>query len=293
MKLMRVGPVGQERPAILTRDGAIRDAAGLVDDWTGITLDPARLAEIREGALDLLPRLQPCTRLGPPVAHPGKIIGIGLNYAEHVREAGLPQPAEPVWFLKSPTALSGPNDSIMLPRDAKQVDWEVELAVVIGRRGSYIEESAALRHIAGYTIINDVSEREFQLARGSQWTKGKSCDGFAPLGPFLATPDEVSDPQSLDIWLDLNGVRQQASSTRNMVFDIRQLIASVSRYVSLEPGDIIATGTPAGVGYAQSPQRFLKPGDTLELGITGLGIQRQVVCAYQSESLEGRDRAAD
>jgi 2-keto-4-pentenoate hydratase/2-oxohepta-3-ene-1,7-dioic acid hydratase in catechol pathway len=217
--------------------------------------------------------------LGPPVGRVGKIIGVGLNYADHAREAGLAAPTEPIWFLKATSSLSGPNDPIQIPRGGSKVDYEVELAVIIGTKATYVTEAAAAGCIAGYAAFNDVSERGFQLERGTQWTKGKSCDSFAPLGPYLVTPDEIQNPGNLELWLDVNGQRRQHSSTENLIFSIPALIASLSGYMTLHPGDVIATGTPAGVGIGRKPPIFLRAGDVIDLGVAGLGTQRQLVIA--------------
>jgi 2,4-didehydro-3-deoxy-L-rhamnonate hydrolase len=279
MKLLRIGQPGRERPAILGSDGITRDLSAQVPDWSGEHLDPAKLGALTSLDLTTLPALKDGLRIGAPVAGIGKIIGVGLNYADHAAEGGLTIPKEPLWFLKATSSISGPFDTIRMPRDAEKVDWEVELAVVIGRRATYVSEDQAMDYIAGYTIINDVSERSFQWERGTQWTKGKSCDSFGPIGPWLVTADEIVDPHNLAVWLELNGIRQQASRTDQLIFNVPQLVASISRYMSLHPGDIIATGTPAGVGFGQKPQRFLKAGDILELGIDKLGRQRQTVAA--------------
>src|ERR1700734_1374467 len=279
MRLIRFGKVGQERPGLIDQQGLIRDASAHVDDWHGATLGLETLSRIRDLPVEALPKVAATERLGSPIDRVGKIVGVGLNYADHAKEAGLPAPSEPLWFLKATSSLSGPNDPILRPRDALKLDWEVELAVVIGRKASYVSEAAAPNHIAGYAVFNDVSEREFQLERGTQWTKGKSCDSFAPLGPWLVTADEIPEPGKLEVWLDVNGKRMQHSSTTNLIFSIPELIASLSRYMTLHPGDVIATGTPGGVGVGRKPPMFLNDGDIVELGIAGLGQQRQVVVA--------------
>jgi 2,4-didehydro-3-deoxy-L-rhamnonate hydrolase len=279
MRLIRFGEAGRERPGLIDQQGMLRDASAHVDDWHGDTLGLETLSRIRALRIDDLPKVPTTDRLGSPITRVGKIIGVGLNYADHAKEAGLAAPAEPLWFLKASSSLSGPNDPIVRPRGASKLDWEVELAVVIGRKASYVSAAAASEHIAGYAVCNDVSERGFQLERGTQWTKGKSCDSFAPLGPWLVTADEVPEPGQLEVWLDVNGKRMQHSSTANLIFSIPALIASLSSYMTLHPGDVIATGTPGGVGLGRRPPVFLNDGDIVELGIAGLGQQRQVVVA--------------
>jgi 2,4-didehydro-3-deoxy-L-rhamnonate hydrolase len=279
MRLIRFGEAGRERPGLVDQRGMLRDASAHVDDWHCDTLGSETLSRIRALCIDDLPKVATTDRLGSPITRVGKIIGVGLNYADHAKEAGLAAPTEPLWFLKASSSLSGPNDPIVRPRGASKLDWEVELAVVIGRRASYVSEEAASDHIAGYAVCNDVSERGFQLERGTQWTKGKSCDSFAPLGPWLVTPDEVPEPGQLEVWLDVNGKRMQHSSTANLIFSIPALIASLSSYMTLHPGDVIATGTPGGVGLGRKPPMFLNDGDIVELGIAGLGQQRQMVVA--------------
>jgi 2-keto-4-pentenoate hydratase/2-oxohepta-3-ene-1,7-dioic acid hydratase in catechol pathway len=277
MRLVRFGKPGHERPGLFDAQGNLRDLSAHVEDWRGASLDPETLSRIRAIRIEELPKIAATERLGPPVGGVGKIIGVGLNYADHAKEAGLTAPTEPLWFLKASSSLSGPHDPIRRPRGALKLDWEVELAVVIGRKASYVSESAAPDHIAGYAVFNDVSERSFQLERGTQWTKGKSCDSFAPLGPWLVTTDEIPEPGKLEVWLEVNGKRMQHSSTANLIFSISALIASLSSYMTLHPGDVIATGTPGGVGLGRKPQEFLNDGDVVELGIAGLGRQRQEV----------------
>jgi 2,4-didehydro-3-deoxy-L-rhamnonate hydrolase len=279
MRLIRFGKAGQERPGLIDQQGIFRDASAHVDDWHGDTLGLETLSRIRALRIDDLPKVAPSERLGSPIKHAGKIIGVGLNYADHAKEAGLAAPPEPLWFLKASSSLSGPYDPIIRPRGSSKLDWEVELAVVIGQRARYVSEASASDHIAGYAVCNDVSERGFQLERGTQWTKGKSCDSFAPLGPWLVTADEIPEPGQLEVWLDVNGQRMQHSSTANLIFSIPALIASLSTYMTLHPGDVIATGTPGGVGLGRKPPMFLNDGDIVELGIAGLGQQRQVVVA--------------
>ncbi|GJD60687.1 ureidoglycolate lyase [Methylobacterium frigidaeris] len=282
MKLLRYGPAGQEKPGLLDAEGRIRDLSGHLPDLGPEALSPealARLAAIDTGSL---PVVDGEPRLGTPVANVGKFIAIGLNFADHAAESNLPVPKEPIVFTKAISSLSGPNDAVMLPKDSVKSDWEVELGIVIGRRASYVEESQALDYVAGYCLVNDVSEREYQIERGGTWDKGKGCDTFGPVGPWLVTSDEVGDPQSLDMWLDLNGRRMQTGNTRTMIFTCAQIVAYVSRFMTLMPGDIITTGTPPGVGMGMKPEPvFLKAGDVMTLGIEKLGEQRQDVTAWQ------------
>ena len=280
MKLLRYGPAGQERPGILDNQGRVRDLSGHIPDLGGEALNPDRLKAL--SALDArsLPPVEGSPRLGPPVAGIGKILGIGLNYRSHAEETGATPGAEPLVFSKAITALNGPNDSIMIPRYSVKTDWEVELAVVIGAMARYVEERNALDYLAGYAVINDVSERSFQKERGGQFIKGKSADTFAPLGPWLVTKDEVPDPQALSLWLDVNGRRRQTGNTSDMIFSVAYLISHLSQFMTLLPGDVIATGTPAGVGAGCKPPEFMKPGDVIELGVDGLGRQRQEVVNY-------------
>ncbi|HEU5472311.1 MAG TPA: fumarylacetoacetate hydrolase family protein [Actinophytocola sp.] len=280
MRLLRIGPPGRERPATLAGDGRLLDLSALTEDIDGAFLagggiDRARAAVDAGG----LPELDPALRVGPPVARPGKIVCIGLNYSDHAREAGAPPPTEPVLFLKAPNTIVGPNDEVLVPRGSAKTDWEVELAVVIGRTARYLTgPERALAHVAGYTIANDVSEREFQLERGGTWDKGKSCETFNPLGPWLVTADEVPDPQRLGMRLWVNGAAKQDGSTQNMIFGVAELVHYVSQFMVLEPGDVLNTGTPAGVAMgAPDPKPYLREGDVLELEIDGLGRQRQVV----------------
>ncbi len=279
MKLLRIGASGHERPALLDADGGVRDLSGIVDDLSGPVLDPESLGRL--GAVDpsSLPLITGVDRIGPCVGRVGKFVCIGLNYADHAAETGASVPAEPVVFLKANSALSGPNDPIIKPRDSTKLDWEVELGIVIGRTARYVTEAEALDHVAGYCVINDVSERAFQLDGTGTWDKGKGCDSFGPIGPWLVTRDEAGDINNLSMWLDVNGRRFQDGSTRTMVFKPAFLIAYVSRFMSLHPGDIIATGTPPGVGLGQRPPVFLNVGDRICLGVQGLGEQQQVVVA--------------
>ena len=282
MKLLRYGPAGHEKPGILHGDQRY-DVSSFGEDYNEAFFENdglARLAEFVAANAGNLPPVAAAERLGPPVARPSKIICIGLNYSDHAREMGLPPPTEPVIFMKATTAMAGPNDDIVIPRNAVKTDWEVELAVVIGKRASYVAEAEAADYIAGYLLHNDVSERAFQLERGGTWTKGKGCDTFAPLGPFLATPDELGDVNNLRLWLTVNGEKMQDGNTANLIFDVPFLIAYVSQFMTLLPGDIISTGTPAGVGSGLRPPRYLAPGDVVELGIDKLGSSRQVLVAY-------------
>jgi 2,4-didehydro-3-deoxy-L-rhamnonate hydrolase len=281
MKLVRYGPKGQEWPAMLDAEGGLRDLSGHVADITGDVLAPERLQQLAQLDPATLPRVEGSPRLGAPVKGIGKIIAIGMNYRSHAEETGSTPRAEPLVFSKAITALSGPNDPVMIPRGSSQTDWEVELAVIIGSVTRYVDEDRALEHVAGYAVINDVSERSFQRDRGGQFIKGKSADTFAPLGPWLVTRDEVPDPQKLALWLDLNGRRRQQATTADMIFPVAYLISHVSQFMTLMPGDVIATGTPAGVGLGCTPPEYLKPGDVLELGVEGLGQQRQEVIAYR------------
>lgn len=282
MKFLRYGPAGKEKPGIIDDNGRIRDLSDQLNDLSDANLDPDRLAAL--GKLDpgTLPVVQGTVRLGVPVSGVGKIVAVGLNYRDHAVETGMDLPDEPVLFAKAVTALNGPNDPVMLPRGAQKGDWEVELGIVIGREARYVEHGAAASHIAGYTVVNDISERAFQLDGTGQWVKGKSADTFAPVGPWLVTTDEVPDPQNLNIWLDVNGERQQDGNTRTMEFGVFHLVSYISQFMSLLPGDIIATGTPPGVGLGKSPPRFLKPGDEMRLGVESLGEQRQPVVAYKA-----------
>lgn len=277
MKLLRVGPDGQEKPAILDEGGQFRDLSDHIDDLSGPNLSDGALAAIRNLDLSQLPVIDGDTRIGPCVANVGKIICIGLNYSDHAAESGMPVPDEPILFLKATTAICGPNDDVLIPRGSTKTDWEVELGVVIGKTARYVAEDAAMDHIAGYCVTNDVSEREFQLERGTQWTKGKSCDTFAPLGPWLVTRDDVPDPQTLGMWLDVDGHRYQDGSTKTMVFGVASLVSYLSHFMTLAPGDVISTGTPPGVGLGQKPPKYLEAGQVMTLGIDGLGIQRQLV----------------
>ena len=272
MRFVRYGEAGQEKPGVLDRDSAVRDLSGVVDDLTGDVL--ANLPDVDPSSL---PLVEGKPRLGAPVAQVGKMIGIGLNYSDHAAETGKEPPEHPIVFMKATSAINGPHDPVSLPRGSRHADWEVELGVVIGKPAKYVSEDDALDHVAGYCIVNDVSERKFQSKLSGQWTKGKSCDTFGPIGPWLVTADEVGNPQTLDLTMDLNGERMQKGRTENMLFSVAQIITHLSQIMSLQPGDVIATGTPAGVGMGRDPRRFLTEGDVMELSITGLGCQRQVV----------------
>lgn len=276
MKLLRYGPQGQEKPGLLDAQGRLRDLSGQVADLAGEALGAESLARLRQLDPNSLPLVDGTPRLGPCVGRVGKFICIGLNYADHAAESGLDVPKEPVVFNKWTSAICGPNDAVQIPRDSIKTDWEVELGVVIGKAGRYIDEANALDHVAGYCVVNDVSEREWQLERGGTWDKGKGFDTFGPLGPWLVTADEVADPQNLDLWLEVDGHRYQNGNTRTMIFTVAQIIAYLSRCMSLQPGDVISTGTPPGVGMGVKPQSvYLKPGQEMRLGIQGLGEQHQ------------------
>jgi len=282
MKLIRVGLPGHETPGLLLDNGTRMDASALTPDYTPEFLANDGLGKLAQWLTEnqeKAPQLDGASRLGPPIARPGKIVCIGLNYRDHAKESGMEEPAEPVIFFKATTAICGPNDDLIIPRGGNKTDWEVELAVVIGQRASYVDADQAMNYVAGYMLHNDYSERSFQLERGGQWVKGKSCDSFAPIGPYLATKDEIADPHHLDLWLEVNGRRLQHSNTRELIFNIPTLISYVSQFMTLEPGDIISTGTPAGVGLGLSPPVYLQPGDVVELGIDGLGSSRQTARA--------------
>jgi ureidoglycolate lyase len=279
MKLLRFGPAGHEKPGILDGVGNIRDLSGVIGDLSGDDLGDDTMVRLRDLALSDLPLVPGTARLGPCVGHVGKFICIGLNYADHAAEAGMDLPAEPVIFFKATSAITGPNDTVEIPRTSVKSDWEVELGVVIGKPAKYVDKADALDHVAGYCVVNDLSERDFQIHRSGQWVKGKSCDTFGPIGPWLVTRDEVADPQNLAMYLEVNGHRYQDGSTATMHFDVATVISHLSQFMSLQPGDVISTGTPPGVGMGQKPETYLKPGDVMELGIEGLGMQRQDVVA--------------
>lgn len=276
MKLLRVGPQGREKPAVLTPDGTLRDVSDLVDDWDGLALSDAVFSQIGQVDLTSFPELPAASRIGPCVANVGKFICIGLNYADHAAETGADVPAEPVVFFKATSAICGPNDNLEIPRRSQKTDWEVELGVVIGKAAKYVSEAEAMDHVAGYCVIHDVSERAFQLEGTGQWVKGKSCDTFGPIGPYLVTRDEVPDPQNLSMWLDVNGAPMQRGSSSTMIFSVAHIVSYLSQFMSLQPGDVISTGTPPGVGLSRNPPQYLKAGDVVTLGIEGLGQQRQL-----------------
>jgi 2-keto-4-pentenoate hydratase/2-oxohepta-3-ene-1,7-dioic acid hydratase in catechol pathway len=285
MKLVRYGPAGSEKPGLLDADGVLRDLSRKVKDIDAAALAPASLAALRKLDHKKLPAVKGKQRLGPCVATPSKFVAIGLNYTDHARETGSPIPEYPVVFYKTPSCIVGATDNIITPRDSTQLDWEVELGVVIGRTARYVDEKDAMRYVAGYCVVNDVSEREFQLKKSaSQWSKGKGCDTFGPTGPWLVTTDEVKNVQNLDMWLDVNGERRQTGNTRTMIFSVAALVADVSKYMTLLPGDLITTGTPPGVALGMKPEpKWLKAGDVVTLGIQGLGEQKQKVVPYKGK----------
>ena len=283
MKLLRYGPVGQEKPGLLDSEGTIRDLSGYVADLTPDQLSPENLKKLAAIDPTSLPPVEEPQRYGPPIVGTPKFLAIGLNYADHAAESGMPIPEEPILFNKATSCIQGANDDVMLPKDSVKSDWEVELGVVIGSVARYVEEADALDYVAGYVTVNDLSEREYQLERGTQWDKGKGCDTFGPIGPWLVTGDEVGDPQNLDLWLDVNGKRMQTGNTSTMVFGVANLVSYVSRFMTLEPGDIITTGTPPGVGLGFKPPIYLKAGDKIELGIEKLGTQAQTVFAWSKQ----------
>ena len=285
MKLLRYGPVGRERPALLDDQGQVRDLSGLIDDLSAESLRPTALAALRAIDPQSLPRVSAPGRMGVPIRNPGKFLCVGLNYSDHAAETGAQVPEEPVLFNKW-SRPSGANDPIVMPQGSVKTDWEVELGVIIGSKARYVSKAEALSHVAGYCVINDVSEREYQIERGGTWDKGKGCDTFGPIGPWLVTADEVADPQNLAMWLEVNGHRYQNGSTKTMVFDVATLVHYISRFTTLYPGDIISTGTPPGVGLGQKPPVYLKAGDIIRLGIEGLGEQRQQVSAWDAALLD-------
>jgi len=282
MRLVRYGRPGKEKPGLIDDEGKLRDLSGVIADIGAEQLSPKALRKLEKIPQASLPLVRGNPRYGVPVARVGKFIGIGLNYSDHAAEIGMQPPKEPVVFMKAVTSINGPDDPVMLPQGSKKTDWEVELGVVIGTRAQYVSEADALKYVAGYCVVNDVSERAFQLEMGTQWDKGKGCDTFGPIGPWLVTQEDIYDVQKLDLYLDLNGKRMQTGCTETMVFSVAQIISYLSKFMTLEPGDVIATGTPPGVGQARKPQRFLKKGDTLRLGIAGLGEQQQDVIAWQA-----------
>jgi 2,4-didehydro-3-deoxy-L-rhamnonate hydrolase len=282
MKLVRYGKPGREKPGIVDSDGKIRDLSGVVEDISGDALSKAGLAKIAKKNVDKLPLVRGKPRLGPCVGVVPNFYAVGLNYADHAAETGAPIPKEPILFNKATSCIMGPNDEVMIPKGSKKTDWEVELAIVIGARASYVSEREAMDVIAGFCICNDVSEREFQMERGGQWMKGKGCPTFGPIGPWLVTRDEIKDVQKLGMWLDLNGERVQNGSTKTMIFGVKHIVSYMSQFMELLPGDVITTGTPPGVGLGMKPPRFLKPGDVMRVGIEGLGEQKQLVSAWHS-----------
>ncbi len=284
MKLVRFGDPGDERPGMVDRQGRIRDLSGHVSDIAPDTLSPTGLSAIAEIDAESLPIAPAGIRLGPCVGHVGKLICVGLNYSDHAAESGMAVPAEPILFMKATSAIVGPNDDVEIPPGAQKVDWEVELGVVIGRQARYVTRERALDYVAGYCVVNDVSERAYQLERGGQWDKGKGCDTFGPLGPWLVTRDEIPDPQALDMWLEVDGKRYQNGNTKTMIFDVATLVSYISQFMSLQPGDVISTGTPPGVGMGQKPEPvYLRPGQTMRLGIAGLGEQHQRTVQARTE----------
>ena len=280
MKLVRYGKPGKEKPGLIDSAGRLRDLSAVVADIGPDQLGDAALARLRKLKTDTLPLVKGSPRMGCPVAGIGKFIAIGLNYADHAAEAGMPIPAEPIVFMKATSCIQGPDDPVMLPKGSKKSDWEVELGVVIGRQARHVSQKDALSHVAGYCVVNDVSERAFQIERGGTWDKGKGCDTFGPIGPWLVTRDEIANPQRLDLWLDLNGHRMQNGNTRTMIFSVAKVVSYVSQFMTLMPGDVITTGTPPGVGMGMKPPVFLKRGDVLTLGVQGLGTQRQLVVPF-------------
>lgn len=284
MKLVRYGKPGKEKPGLIDGAGALRDLSGVIDDLAGEALSPKSLAKIAKLKPASLPAVRGEPRLGPCVGQVGNFIAVGLNYADHAAETGAAIPKEPILFNKAPSCIVGPNDDVIIPKASAKTDWEVELAVVIGRRASYIADHEAFDYVAGFCVCNDVSEREFQAERGGQWMKGKGCATFGPLGPWLVTPDEIPDVQKLSMWLDVNGQRMQNGSTSTMIFDVKMLVSYISHFMVLLPGDVITTGTPPGVGLGMKPPRFLKAGDTVSLGIEGLGEQSQRFVAWTKEA---------
>jgi 2,4-diketo-3-deoxy-L-fuconate hydrolase len=280
MKLVRYGKPGKEKAGLIDSDGRLRDLSAVVADIGPDQLGDPALARLRKLKTDTLPLVKGSPRMGCPVAGIGKFIAIGLNYADHAAEAGMPIPAEPIVFMKATSCIQGPDDPVMLPKGSKKSDWEVELGVVIGRQARHVSQKDALSHVAGYCVVNDVSERAFQIERGGTWDKGKGCDTFGPIGPWLVTRDEIANPQRLDLWLDLNGHRMQNGNTRTMIFSVAKVVSYVSQFMTLMPGDVITTGTPPGVGMGMKPPVFLKKGDVLTLGVQGLGTQRQLVVPF-------------
>ena len=282
MKLLRYGPRGSERPGLLDKQGKLRDLSGVIPDLSGAALSPDSLATLRGLNPETLPEVRDSHRIGPCVGSVGKFVCIGLNYSDHAAESGMAVPKEPVVFMKATSSIIGPNDDVIIPKDALKTDWEVELGVVLSKEAKYIDESEALSHVAGYCVVNDLSERAFQLEGTGQWVKGKSADTFGPIGPWLVTTDEIPDPQNLRLWLEVDGHKYQDGTTKTMVFGVAHLVSYLSRFMSLQPGDIISTGTPPGVGLGQKPPVYLRPGNRIRLGIDGLGEQRQTVVPFNS-----------
>ncbi len=284
MKLIRFGHIGSEKPGVIDQDGKKMDVSGFGADFDASFFAAEGIPRLREW-LEInrknCPQVKEGERLGPPVKSPSKIVCVGLNYAKHAKESGMEPPSEPVLFFKATSAICGPNDPVVIPKNSTKTDWEVELAVIIGKKAQYVEEANAMDYVAGYTLHNDYSERAFQLEQGGQWVKGKSADTFAPIGPFIATKDEIDDPHQLRLWLKVNGALLQDSNTNDLIFGIPKLVSYISQYMTLLPGDIISTGTPAGVGLGLNPPRYLKPGDEVELGIDGLGVSKQVAKAWE------------
>ncbi len=284
MKLVRYGPAGKEKPGLIDADGKLRDLSKKVKDIDGESLAPAVLAMLAKLDVKRLPLVKGKQRLGSCVAKPSQFVAIGLNYVDHAEETGSPIPEHPVVFFKSPGCIVGPNDNVIAPKNSTQLDWEVELGIVIGRKASHVAKKDALKYVAGYCVVNDVSERDFQLTKSaSQWSKGKGCDTFGPTGPWMVTKDEIKDVQNLGMWLDVNGERRQTGNTKTMIFGVADVVADVSQYMTLVPGDVITTGTPPGVGLGMKPPKWLQVGDVMTLGIEGLGVQKQKVVAYKGK----------
>jgi 2,4-diketo-3-deoxy-L-fuconate hydrolase len=281
MKLVRYGNPGKEKPGLIDADGRLRDLSDVIKDVTPHQLGAKELAKLAKLKTDKLPHVKGSPRMGCPIANIGKFVAIGLNYSDHAAETGSPIPKEPIVFMKATTCIQGPNDNVMLPKGSVKSDWEVELGIVIGTKAQYVSQKSALDYVAGYVLVNDVSEREYQLERGPQWDKGKGCDTFGPIGPWMVTKDEIANVQKLSMYLDLNGKRVQNGSTRTMIFGVAKLVSYVSSFMTLMPGDVITTGTPPGVGLGMKPPLYLKKGDVMELGIEGLGVQRQVVVPFK------------
>jgi 5-carboxymethyl-2-hydroxymuconate isomerase len=281
MKLLRYGPAGQEKPGIIDKDGKIRDLSGVVTDIDGSTLSPASLARIKGIDPASLPLVGGNPRIGPCVGNPSKVLAIGLNYRLHAQEAGMPIPTEPIFFMKALSSICGPDDDVIIPKGSQKMDYEIELAIVIGQTAKYVSEKDAKNYIAGYCVVNDVSEREYQIERGGTWTKGKSCDTFCPMGPWMVTADEAGDAGKLQVWTEVNGERRQNSNTADLIFGIEKIVSYCSEFMTLNPGDVIPTGTPSGVAMGFKPPKFLKAGDVMRLGVEGLGVQQQTLVPYR------------